>query len=162
MKSPLILSGFDGNVISIATKTMHPFELSPLAPSPEAFKTLYDSTGWGPISREASYYASALAGSWCVRAAYDGGQLVGFARVISDGHLHAFITEMIVHPDFQRRGIGARLLASLLAACHEAGIGDIQLFSARGKSGFYRRHGFVPRPEEGPGMQFVPGVGLTR
>lgn len=137
---------------------MHPFEFSPIAPSSEAFKALYDSTGWDPISREASYYAGALAGSWWSWAAYCDGQLVGFARVISDGHLHAFITEMIVHPDFQRRGIGARLLSSLLTASHKAGISDIQLFSAKGKAAFYRRHGFVPRPDEAPVMQFVAGL----
>ncbi len=143
---------------SQSPKAMHPFEYSPVAPTPEAFKTLYDTTGWGPTSREASYYAGALAGSWCVQAAYCDGQLVGFARVISDGHLHAFITEMIVHPDYQRRGVGAHMLSSLLAACHEAGISDIQLFSARGKAAFYQRHGFVPRPQEGPGMQFVAAL----
>lgn len=40
---------------------------------------------------------------------------------------------MIVHPDFQRRGIG-----------------DIQRFSARGKAGSYRWHGFVPGPAVPP------------
>ncbi|MCX2861079.1 GNAT family N-acetyltransferase [Paucibacter sp. PLA-PC-4] len=143
---------------SQSPKAMHPFEYSPVAPTPDAFKTLYDTTGWGPTSREASYYAGALAGSWCVQAAYCDGQLVGFARVISDGHLHAFITEMIVHPGYQRRGVGAHMLSSLLAACHEAGISDIQLLSARGKAAFYQRHGFVPRPQEGPGMQFVAAL----
>jgi GNAT superfamily N-acetyltransferase len=81
---------------------------------------------------------------------------VGFARVISDGHLHAFITEMIVRPEFQGKGIGTALLSSVLEACLSAGITDIQLFSARGKSSFYEQHGFVARPTEGPGMQFVP------
>jgi GNAT superfamily N-acetyltransferase len=87
---------------------------------------------------------------------YVAGQLVGFARVISDGHLHAFITEMIVRPEFQGQGMGSALLAALLEACHRAGITDIQLFSARGKSAFYERHGFVARPAEGPGMQYAP------
>jgi hypothetical protein len=46
----------------------------------------------------------------------------------------------------------------VLAACHDAGITDIQLFSAKGKSRFYEKHGFVARPSEGPGMQFCPVV----
>lgn len=130
-------------------------EVCTTPPTAQAFKALYDTTGWGPVSRSADYYASALTGSWCTRSVYDGARLVGFGRVISDGRLHAFITEMIVHPDFQRRGIGARLLAALLEACHEAGITDIQLFSAHSKSAFYTRHGFSPRPEAAPGMQFI-------
>ncbi|MET0517680.1 MAG: GNAT family N-acetyltransferase [Burkholderiaceae bacterium] len=133
------------------------FGLSPDLPDPADFKSLYDTTGWGPASREAAYYRAALEGSWCTRSAYAEGALVGFARVISDGHLHAFITEMIVHPGFQGRGIGSALLLSLLSACQGAGITDIQLFSARGKARFYEKHGFAGRPGDGPGMQFVAG-----
>ncbi|MES2582752.1 MAG: GNAT family N-acetyltransferase [Pseudomonadota bacterium] len=135
---------------------MQPLEFTSIIPAPEDFKSLYETTGWGPASRPATYYAGALNGSWYTRAAYSNGQLIGFARVISDGHLHAFITEMIVHPEFQRLGVGASLLSSVLNACHNAGITDIQLFSAKGKASFYARHGFVCRPSDGPGMQFSP------
>lgn len=133
-----------------------PLAFTSETPAPQDFKSLYDTTGWGPTSRPAAYYAGALGGSWFTWSAYADGQLVGFARVISDGHLHAFITEMIVHPGFQRRGIGSELLSAVLKACHGAGITDIQLFSARGKAGFYAQHGFVSRPSDGPGMQFSP------
>lgn len=135
---------------------MQQLEFTSVTPDPQDFKSLYDTTGWGPVSRPATYYAGALSGSWYTQAVYSDGQLIGFARVISDGHLHAFITEMIVHPEFQRLGIGASLLSSVLDACHNAGITDIQLFSARGKTGFYERHDFVCRPIDGPGMQFSP------
>jgi GNAT superfamily N-acetyltransferase len=135
---------------------MQQLEFTSVIPAPQDFKSLYDTTGWGPASRPATYYAGALSGSWFTRSAYSGGQLVGFARAISDGHLHAFITEMIVHPEYQQRGIGSALLTSVLEACHSAGITDIQLFSARGKAAFYERHGFVCRPSDGPGMQFSP------
>lgn len=123
-------------------------------PCAEAFKALYDTTGWGPVSRGTSFYQDALDGSWCSRSAYFGGQLVGFVRVISDGRLHAFVTEMIVHPEFQQQGIGAALLSSILDDCRDAGIADVQLFSAKGKSLFYKKLGFSSRPEDAPGMQF--------
>ncbi|QTN27938.1 GNAT family N-acetyltransferase [Rhodoferax sp. AJA081-3] len=132
---------------------MQQLEFTSVIPAPQDFKSLYDTTGWGPPSRPATYYAGALRGSWFTRSAYSDGQLVGFARAISDGHLHAFITEMIVHPEYQQRGIGSALLSSVLDACHSAGITDIQLFSARGKAGFYEQHGFISRPSDGPGMQ---------
>jgi len=126
-------------------------------PCAGAFKALYDTTGWGPVSRGAAFYQETLDGSWCSRSAYSGGQLVGFVRVISDGRLHAFVTEMIVHPEFQQQGIGAALLSSLLDACRDAGISDIQLFCAKGKSPFYEKLGFSSRPEDAPGMQFNAG-----
>ncbi len=124
-------------------------------PSPAAFKALYDTTGWGPRDRPADFYAPALAGSWAQLSAWDGERLCGFARVISDGRLHAFITEMIIAPDWQGRGLGAALLNALIQRCLDAGITDIQLFCARGKLDFYRKQGFEPRPDEGPGMQYV-------
>jgi GNAT superfamily N-acetyltransferase len=133
---------------------MHQFEISSDLPTPDDFKALYDTTAWGPATRDASFYQGALSGSWRSRSAYCKGQLVGFARAISDGHLHAFITEMIIRPEFQHQGMGSALLASLLEACHSAGITDIQLFCAKGKADFYVQHGFVPRPTDAPGMQF--------
>jgi hypothetical protein len=44
----------------------------------------------------------------------------------------------------------------LLAYGSSAAQGDIQLFCAQGKGEFYRRHGFVSRPMDAPGMQFKP------
>ena len=128
------------------------FELK--APSADAFKVLYDTTGWGAGARPAAEFAEALAGSWTCCAVYEQEHLIGFGRVISDGRLHAFVTEMIVHPAWQGRGIGRSILERLLTRCHVAGITDIQLFCARGKQAFYERQGFVPRPVDAPGMQF--------
>lgn len=137
---------------------MHPFELSSELPAADAFKSLYDTTAWGPASRDAAFYQAALTGSWRARSAYAEGQLIGFVRAISDGHLHAFITEMIVRPEHQGRGLGAALLAAIVADCQAAGLSDIQLFCAKGKAPFYQRHGFVCRPDDAPGMQYRPAV----
>jgi len=122
------------------------------APDAAAFKALYDGTGWG--ERPVEDFARALAGSWAQWAAWQDGRLLGFARVISDGCLHAYIKEMIVQPEVQGMGIGRELLLRLLARCQAQGIRDIQLFAAAGKSGFYRALGFEPRPDNAPGMQY--------
>lgn len=42
--------------------------------------------------------------------AYDGGRLVGCLRILSDGYFFGTITELLVLPEYQRRGIGSRLL----------------------------------------------------
>lgn len=42
--------------------------------------------------------------------AYDGEVLVGCLRILSDGYYFGTITELLVLPVYQKRGIGSRLL----------------------------------------------------
>lgn len=42
--------------------------------------------------------------------AWSGDRPVGAARVLSDGYFHAALADIIVDPDFQRRGVGRELL----------------------------------------------------
>ena len=42
--------------------------------------------------------------------AYDGKQLVGCLRILSDGYFFGTITELLVLPSHQKQGIGSRLL----------------------------------------------------
>jgi GNAT superfamily N-acetyltransferase len=121
-------------------------------PQPEAFKALYDRTGWG--DHELDVFERALDGSWLVATARLG-DVVGIGRVISDGALHAFVTEMIVDERFRGRGIGAELLRMLVERTVERGITDVQLFAAAGRRPFYERNGFVARPDDAPGMQLA-------
>ena len=62
---------------------------------------------------------------------------------------------MIIRPEVQRLGVGSALLSSIIEACLSAGVTDIQLFCAKGKSNFYEQNGFVSRPLDAPGMQFI-------
>jgi len=42
--------------------------------------------------------------------AWDGTRLVGSIRILTDGYFFATIPEILVDPDYQRRGIGQRLM----------------------------------------------------
>lgn len=42
--------------------------------------------------------------------AYKDEQLIGCVRVLSDGYFFGTITEILVHPDYQRQGIGSQLM----------------------------------------------------
>ncbi len=53
--------------------------------------------------------AVALSGTLNITA-YDGETLVGCLRILTDGYFFGTITEMLVLPDYQRQGIGSRLL----------------------------------------------------
>ena len=128
--------------------------LSFTPPSPAEFKSLYDETGWADHSVET--FASALAGSWIVCTARDDdGTVLGMGRLIGDGALHAFVTEMLVTESSRGRGTGAAILNALVARARERGVDDIQLFAARDRERFYERHGFAARPADAPGMDVV-------
>jgi len=49
--------------------------------------------------------------SVCVRI---DGALIGMGRIVGDGGCNFEVVDMAVHPDWQRRGIGQRIMAALL------------------------------------------------
>jgi len=122
-------------------------------PDPESYLALFETTGWNDMYRRtADELAQAIRRSWLFLGAYREGKLVGAGRVVSDGVQYAVIFDMIVAPEQQGRGIGTAILRHFLRRCESAGIRDILLFAAEGVAPFYRRHGFVDRPESAPGM----------
>ncbi len=69
--------------------------------------------------------------------AYDGDTLVGCLRILTDGYFFGTITEMLVRPDHQGRGIGSRLLE--LAKEHTP---SMLYFGAQpDKEAFYEKNG---------------------
>lgn len=92
-------------------------------------------------------------------AAREGEKIVGMGRVLFDFGYTAYIGDILVHPEYQRRGIGTqivkRLMKMTLDAAHE---GDRIMFilgAAKGKEGFYEKLGFMKRPNE------VSGCGMS-
>jgi len=51
---------------------------------------------------------------WLVHA-YDGDRLVGFSRAISDGVTNAYVSSVMVDPDYRRQGIGRAMIERLIA-----------------------------------------------
>jgi len=133
-----------------------PIEFRSEIPLSDQFWTLFQTTGWNAkYQLSPEELTQALRASWFVISAYEGEKLVGFGRLVSDGVIHAMIYELIVLPKYQGRGIGGEILENLVDKCQEAGVRDIQLFCAAGKREFYEKRGFVSRPENAPGMQYV-------
>lgn len=129
-------------------------------PGAAEFFELFESTGWNAeYGLNQQELHESMSRSWYMCSAHDEEKLVGFGRVLSDGKLHALITEMIILPEYRGRGIGKEILKKLTAVCTANNIRDIQLFSAKGKAGFYEKYGFQRRPEDGPGMEikYKPG-----
>jgi GNAT superfamily N-acetyltransferase len=80
--------------------------------------------------------------SWV--GAFDGETLVGFVHACWDGGAHAFLLDTVVHPAYQRRGIGRRLVQALVAEVTAAGCQWLHVDHEPHLDGFYRDCGFRP------------------
>ncbi|WP_235912277.1 GNAT family N-acetyltransferase [Ruania zhangjianzhongii] len=78
--------------------------------------TLYDAVGWSAYTREPAMLLAAVRGSHRVALARAEGVLVGLARTISDAVTIVYLQDVLVHPHWQRRGLGRRLVQEVLAA----------------------------------------------
>jgi len=123
-------------------------------PDIKEYWNLFQTTGWNQeYNFSIQDLANAIQNSWYSMSIYDSDKLIGFGRVIADGVHHALIVDLIIHPDYQNKGLGSRLLDMLVSKCKKNKIRDIQLFSAKDKYSFYEKFGFEKRPDNAPGMQ---------
>ena len=76
---------------------------------------LYDAVGWSAYTDTPQTLAAGLAGSTQVAVAWDGTDLVGLARVVSDGHTICYLQDVLVDPRHQRTGLGRSLVELVLA-----------------------------------------------
>ena len=101
---------------------------------------LYRANGWSSADRPVELLA-ALRNSHSLVTARVDQRLVGVGNAISDGHLVVYFPHLLVHPDFQHRGIGSQMMLALLqryAGFHQ------KVLTADGKAiAFYQSLGFV-------------------
>lgn len=89
-------------------------------------------------------FGPVLARSLTWVAARSGERLVGFVNVATDGGIHAFLLDTAVHPDWQRRGIGRRLVMTAVDQTRAAGITWVHVDYEPHLDGFYHGCGFRP------------------
>lgn len=127
--------------------------------SVEDYNALRASVGWNMIKPERA--ARGLANSRRI-VAYEDGKVIGLARIISDGGYVTVIYDVIVHPEYQKQGIGTRLMQKVMdSVIEELEEGEnqmISLFAAKGKEPFYLKFGFEERPNEKMGAGMVHWV----
>jgi GNAT superfamily N-acetyltransferase len=73
--------------------------------------------------------------------AYDGSDLVGASRAITDGEYHGIIHDVVVRPGYQGQGIGRHMMEQLLLRMP---VWRIMLVARAGAEGFYHGLGFEP------------------
>lgn len=115
-------------------------------PDAAQFKALRDECGWGKLNL--AHAQSALLSSIMTASHYDGKTLIAFGRVIGDGILNVYLQDVIVAPLYRGRGLGDAIVTKLVSRLTVTlpDTATIGLLAARGKAGFYARHGFTRRP----------------
>ncbi|MBD2102238.1 GNAT family N-acetyltransferase [Leptolyngbya sp. FACHB-261] len=119
---------------------------------------LCDAVGWSrrPIRkvRKAIQHSFLVVSMWERRGNYK--RLIGFSRATSDHAFNATIWDVVVHPDFQGRGLGKALMQQVIRHLRNEDISNITLFADPHVVDFYNQLGFVADPEGIKGMFWYP------
>ncbi len=115
----------------------------------EEILPLYRAVGWSNYYEHPRMLQAAFENSLCVLGAYEGETLVGILRAVGDGHSVLFIQDILVYPEFQRRGIGTQLMKAVLE--RYAHVYQIQLATDNTEKtwAFYKSLGFAPLEDYG-------------
>lgn len=101
---------------------------------------LREAVGWGG---RAEKYKAVLDSTYFCAACLADDRLVGYVDVVSDEVEDAYVRDLAVHPDYQRRGIGSKLLAMVIERTKADGIRMINVVFEPALADFYRRAGFI-------------------
>ena len=105
---------------------------------PRSVRRLYEHVGWSRPANEEELREVLEAGP--AVGAWDGERLVGFVRALSDGHLAAYVEDVMVHKDYRRSGVGERIMSRLLGEIRQSA--NVSLFCEQPVARFYERNGF--------------------
>ena len=100
-------------------------------------KDVYHSVGWFKHTDE--IISKIFLRSDIVSLAVFEGLIVGVGRALTDGVFNATIYDVVVHQDYQRRGIASQIMRNLLEQLKD--VSCILLVSTSGNEAFYRKHG---------------------
>jgi len=93
----------------------------------------------GMGSHKPESHKKAFLNSFYVVFIFDRDELVGFGRAISDGAYQAAIYDVVVIPEYQKRGIGRLIMERILQKISDC---NIVLYANTGREGFYAKQGF--------------------
>lgn len=129
-----------------------PLMASRRVPSIKDFIGLRALMEWGAVTEQQA--AKSLQMSLVCATVYDSDNLLAMGRIVGDGALFFYVQDVVVHPDFQRRGLGSLVMQELerFLACEALPGATVGLLAARGKEAFYRSFGYDARDGKALGM----------
>ncbi len=119
------------------------YELKNSAPTLEEYKYLCEAVGWTNYMNFEVVKTSLTNSIHCI-IAYDHEQIIGMGRIVGDGAIYFYIQDIVVHPDYQNKGI-AKDIMNLLFSYLKQNAPDkafIGLFASQGKESFYEKYDF--------------------
>jgi len=129
---------------------------------PAAVVRLYQEAGWWRNDYTDDFIPPVLRNSFCVVGAFDGNELIGMGRAISDGVSDAYIQDIAVLNAYRGRGIGTRIVKKLLRHLQQHHVDWIGLIGEPGTEPFYGRLGFAAMPHYVPMLLQQPPAGRRR
>ncbi len=146
--TPVTDSGVKSRILFSKERELDLYELEELC----------DAVGWSrrPLRkvRKAIQHSFIVVSMWEQRGNYR--RLIGFSRATSDHAFNATIWDVVVHPDFQGRGLGKALMKEIIRELRNQDISNITLFADPHVVNFYRDLGFTSDPEGIKGMFWYP------
>jgi spermidine synthase len=104
---------------------------------------LYRKAGWWSEKNDKiDFLDDLIASSYLFVCAYDGEELIGMGRSLSDGISDAYIQDVTVLKDYRRRGIGGAIVRTLVENLYSRGIRWIGLIGEPGTQHFYEELDF--------------------
>ena len=121
--------------------------------TPEEYMELRRRVGWMEFPLEEA--RNCVENAYMVLCVRDDEEAVGVVRLLWDGGYVAFLSDVIVDPRYQGKGIGRTLVESCISKLKKdmkPGYKvKITLNSAKGKEPFYEKLGFKVRPNDDAG-----------
>ena len=100
---------------------------------------LREAVGWGRMEKE---YSDPRLVSYYHIAVYDEDRLIGYVDSVSNGVTDAYIQDLMVHPDYQGKGLGTELMNMMIGHLKDKGIYIISVIFEENLKSFYERFGF--------------------
>ena len=110
---------------------------------------LYNSVGWTNYTEKPEMLKKAYENSLLILGAYENDKLVGVIRVVGDGFSVVFIQDILVFPEYQRRGIGTRLLREVMERYSSVYQMELMMDNTPKTVSFYQSVGFVKADDMG-------------
>ena len=110
---------------------------------------LYTSLGWTNYTDNPEMLRNAYLNSLKIYGAYVDDKLIGIIRVVGDGYSVIFIQDLLVHPEFQRKGVGTLLLKKVLCEYDSVYQKHLMTEDTEKTILFYKSLGFVENSEIG-------------
>ena len=110
---------------------------------------LYNRVGWTNYTQRPEMLKKAYENSLLILGAYDGDKLVGIIRTVGDGSSVVFIQDILVYPEYQRKGIGTRLLREVMDRYSSVYQMELMTDNTAKTVSFYQSVGFVKADDMG-------------